>query len=68
MSIPFEVKRNFPVSKEEAYSSLVDLDAANHWMQGLVGIERMNEGPLREGSQWGKRGRCSAKRLRNILR
>lgn len=52
MSIPFEVKRSFQVSKEVAYRSLLDLDSAEHWMQGLVGIERMDEGPLREGSQW----------------
>ncbi|MGM0840316.1 MAG: SRPBCC family protein [Bacillota bacterium] len=52
MSIPFEVKRNLHVSKEEAYRSLLDLDAAEHWMQGLVRIERIDEGPLREGSQW----------------
>ena len=52
MSIPFEVKRNVPVSKEVAYRSLLDLDSAKDWMQGLVGIERMDEGPLREGSQW----------------
>ncbi|MFI8577606.1 SRPBCC family protein [Rossellomorea aquimaris] len=52
MSIPFEVKRNFQVSKELAYRSLLDLDSAKHWMQGLVEIERMDEGPLREGSQW----------------
>jgi Polyketide cyclase / dehydrase and lipid transport len=52
LSIPFEVKRNFQVSKEEAYRSLLDLDSAEHWMQGLVEIERMDEGSLREGSQW----------------
>ncbi|WRP07277.1 SRPBCC family protein [Rossellomorea aquimaris] len=52
MSIPFEVKRNFQVSKEVAYRSLLDLDAAKDWMQGLVEIERIDEGPLREGSQW----------------
>ncbi|MGE6753577.1 SRPBCC family protein [Rossellomorea sp. NPDC071047] len=52
MSIPFEVKRNFQVSKEKAYASLLDLDSAKDWMQGIVGIERMDEGPLREGSQW----------------
>ncbi|WP_044338649.1 SRPBCC family protein [Rossellomorea aquimaris] len=52
MSIPFEVKRSFHVSKEEAYTGLLDLDSAEHWMKGLVRIERMDEGPLREGSEW----------------
>ncbi|MEL3973327.1 SRPBCC family protein [Rossellomorea oryzaecorticis] len=52
MSIAFEVKRNFQVSKEETYAGLLDLDSARQWMQGLVGIERMDEGPLHEGSEW----------------
>ncbi|QWC23453.1 SRPBCC family protein [Bacillus haikouensis] len=52
MSIPFEVKRSFQVTKEEAYAGLLDLDSAHRWMQGLVRIERMDEGPLEEGSEW----------------
>lgn len=28
------------------------LEAANHWMQGLVGIERLDDGPMQVGSQW----------------
>ncbi|WP_456274675.1 SRPBCC family protein [Bacillus sp. AK031] len=52
MSIQFEIKRNFPVSKEETYEGLLDLDSAHQWMQGLVEIERTDQGPLQEGSQW----------------
>jgi uncharacterized protein YndB with AHSA1/START domain len=52
MSIQFEVKRIFHVPKKEAYSALIDLDSAEHWMQGLVRMERLDEGPLKEGSQW----------------
>ncbi|NMH68125.1 polyketide cyclase / dehydrase and lipid transport [Bacillus sp. RO3] len=52
MSFTFEVKRNFTVSKEKVYESLIDLDSADQWMKGLVGIERLDEGALREGSQW----------------
>ncbi|MGM7722224.1 SRPBCC family protein [Metabacillus sp. Hm71] len=52
MSIQFEVKRSFKVSKQMAYNGLLDLDSAKQWMQGLVGIERLDEGPLQVGSQW----------------
>jgi uncharacterized protein YndB with AHSA1/START domain len=52
LSIQFEVKRNFPVSKEETYAALLDLDSAHQWMQGLVEIERTDQGPVQEGSQW----------------
>ncbi|WP_421378215.1 SRPBCC family protein [Bacillus salacetis] len=52
MSIQFEVNRTFQVNKEEAYSALIDLDSARHWMQGFVRIERFDQGPLKEGSQW----------------
>lgn len=52
MSIHFEVKRTFHVSKEKAYKGLLDLDEAKHWMQGLVGIERLDEGQMKLGSEW----------------
>ena len=52
MSIHFEVKRTAKVSTQTAYSGLLDLDAAINWMQGLVRIERLDEGPMQAGSQW----------------
>lgn len=52
MSIHFEVKRTAKVSRQTAYSGLLDLDAAKNWMQGLVRIERLDEGPMQAGSQW----------------
>jgi carbon monoxide dehydrogenase subunit G len=52
MSIHFEMKRNIGVSKERAYEGLLDLDAARNWMKGLVKMERLDEGALREGSEW----------------
>ncbi|RKL68088.1 polyketide cyclase / dehydrase and lipid transport [Salipaludibacillus neizhouensis] len=52
MSIRFEVKRTFKVSKEKAYTGLLDLDSAKYWMHGLVRIERLGEGSLQVGSQW----------------
>lgn len=33
-------------------ATCLDLDAAARWMPGLVRIERMDQGPLRVGSQW----------------
>lgn len=52
MSIRFEVKRTIQVTQLIAYKGLLDLDSAKHWMQGLVGIERLDVGPIRLGSQW----------------
>ncbi|QHS24366.1 polyketide cyclase / dehydrase and lipid transport [Virgibacillus sp. MSP4-1] len=52
MSIPFEVKRTIQVSRQRVFESLLDLDAADHWMQGLVRMERLDDGPMKEGSEW----------------
>ncbi len=52
MSINFEIKRTIQVAGEIAYQGLLDLDSAKLWMQGLVRINRLDEGPIRVGSQW----------------
>ncbi|PGT81317.1 MULTISPECIES: SRPBCC family protein [Bacillaceae] len=52
MSIRFESQKNLKVSKQKAYTALLDLDSAENWMQGFVGIERLDEGPLKVGSEW----------------
>ncbi|MBS4198113.1 SRPBCC family protein [Bacillus sp. FJAT-49732] len=52
MSICFEVIRTVQVSKQKAYTGLLDLDSAKHWMNGLVRIKRLDQGPLKVGSQW----------------
>ncbi len=52
MSIRFEVIKSVKVTKQKAYSSLLNLDAAQLWMKGLVKIERLDEGPLKVGSEW----------------
>lgn len=52
LSINFEVNRTTQVSKQQVYDGLLNLDAANQWMQGLVGIERLDDGPMQVGSQW----------------
>ncbi|WP_240508106.1 SRPBCC family protein [Virgibacillus indicus] len=46
------MKRTIQVSKQKAFNSLLDLDAANHWMQGLVRMERLDDGPMKAGSEW----------------
>jgi uncharacterized protein YndB with AHSA1/START domain len=52
LSVHFEMKRTIGASKERVYEGLLDLDAARHWMKGLVRMERLDDGPLREGSEW----------------
>lgn len=37
---------------EEAYESLLDLEEAKNWMQGLGKIERLDDGPMTVGSEW----------------
>src|SRR5690625_4935184 len=52
MSIHFEVTQTVRVSKEKAFESLLDLDAAHQWKQGLVRIQRIDDGPIKPGSEW----------------
>ncbi|WP_411954496.1 SRPBCC family protein [Alkalibacillus sp. S2W] len=52
MSITFDVERTFNVPQQTAYNSLIDLDAAHHWMHGLVRMDRLDEGPIKVGSEW----------------
>lgn len=52
MSIQFEVTKMINVPKEKVYQGLLDLESAKHWMQGLVRMERVDEGPMKVGSGW----------------
>lgn len=52
MSIRFELKQTFQVPQEKVYEALLDLDAAKHWMEGLVRMERLDDGPMKVGSEW----------------
>ncbi|MEH7388214.1 SRPBCC family protein [Bacillus sp. JJ1521] len=52
MSIQFEVKKTIAVSQQKVYQGLLDLESAQQWMQGFVGIERLDEGQMRVGSEW----------------
>jgi carbon monoxide dehydrogenase subunit G len=52
LSIRFEVKRTAKLPREIVYQGLIDLDEAQKWMQGFVGIQRLDDGPLKVGSQW----------------
>lgn len=52
MTIHFEVIRAVQVTKHKAYTGLLDLNSTKNWMQGLVKIERLDEGPLKVGSEW----------------
>jgi len=52
LSIRFEVKRTAKLPKQKVYEGLLDLDEAENWMQGFVGIQRLDHGPMKVGSQW----------------
>jgi carbon monoxide dehydrogenase subunit G len=52
LSIRFQVKKTAKQPIQKVYEGLLDLDEAKNWMQGFVGIQRLDEGPLKVGSQW----------------
>lgn len=52
MSIQFEVVRTVQAAKQVVFEGFLNLESANHWMGGLVAIKRLDEGPMRVGSQW----------------
>jgi len=52
LSIRFQVKKTAKQPVQKVYDGLLDLNEAKNWMQGFVGIQRLDEGPLKVGSQW----------------
>ncbi len=52
MSIQFKVKQTFQLPRDKVFVALLDLDAAKHWMEGLVRMERLDNGPMKAGSKW----------------
>jgi hypothetical protein len=52
LSIRFEVKRTAKLPGQKVYEGLLNLDEAENWMQGFVGIKRLDDGPLKVGSEW----------------
>lgn len=67
MSIRFEVTKMFHVQQDKVFTGLLDLDSARHWMQGFVGIERLDDGHLRVGSQWKETRRMFGKQAVEIF-
>jgi hypothetical protein len=46
------VNRTRGVSKLQVYDGLLDIEAANCFRQGLVGIERMDDGLIQVENHW----------------
>ena len=46
------MNRTTGVSKQQVYDGLLDIEAANYWMQGLIGIERMDDGSIQVENHW----------------
>lgn len=52
MATRFSVTEQFSLPREEVYRALTDLEGAESWMPNLLGIERLDDGELRVGSEW----------------
>jgi len=52
MPISFRLERDISAPPDGVFATLTDLDAAGQWMPSFVRIERLDQGPLRVGSEW----------------
>lgn len=52
MAIEFEMQREAEAPPARVWEALTDIDSWHEWMPNLVRIEKLTEGPLREGSRW----------------
>ncbi|MCI0342051.1 MAG: SRPBCC family protein [Planctomycetales bacterium] len=47
-----ELAETFAVPPDAVFRAATDLDRMGEWMQGLVRIERLTQGPIAVGSRW----------------
>ena len=52
MAIKFTLNEHFNVPKKRVFDALTDLDGAQQWMQGFVGIEKIKGNRIENGAVW----------------
>ena len=67
MPIHFEVQCTIPAPPQRVYDALTDLDRAGEWMQNLVGIEKLTQGPFAPGTRWREMRRFLGQRTSEIF-
>lgn len=52
MTVSFESTVAIAAPPERVFHAMTDLEGARQWMKGLVRIEPLQAGPLRQGARW----------------
>jgi uncharacterized protein YndB with AHSA1/START domain len=67
MAVSFTIETTFAVPQERAFAALTDLERAEEWMPGLVGIERLTDGGFGQGTEWAETRKIFGKEATEIF-
>ena len=52
MPLSFQSELTVGAPRQRVFDAMVDVEGFQHWMQGLVRVDKLTEGPIAEGSSW----------------
>jgi carbon monoxide dehydrogenase subunit G len=52
VTIKIELRETIAAPPEQVFETLTDLDKAGAWMQGLIQVEKLTQGPVGVGTRW----------------